>query len=63
MSEAPEIYVVPQEGVPMSWAVEQIDSDGDGGIDVAVFSGPHAVERAKGYAALLRHDPDRVAGY
>jgi hypothetical protein len=32
---------------PPEWRVEEIDSDGDGGCDVAIFTGPHAEQRAK----------------
>ena len=38
--------------------MEEIDSDGDGGIDMAIFSGPHAEERAKEYADRLRTHTD-----
>ncbi len=37
--------------IPDTWRVEKLDSDGDGGIDVAVFSGPNAFQRAAEYAA------------
>lgn len=36
---------------PGDWRVEKIDSDGDGGIDVTIFSGPNAEERARAYLA------------
>jgi hypothetical protein len=39
---------------PAEWRVEEIDSDGDGGIDMAIFSGPHAEQRAKEFAEQLR---------
>jgi hypothetical protein len=26
---------------PQEWRVEEIDSDGDGGCDVVIFTGPH----------------------
>ena len=54
MDEAIEIYVQPEETKPLSWRVEQIDSDGDGGVDVAIFSGPHAKERAREFADWLK---------
>jgi hypothetical protein len=38
---------------PQEWRVEEIDSDGDGGIDMAIFSGPHAEQRAKEFAEQL----------
>jgi hypothetical protein len=43
-----------RDAVPQEWRVEEIDSDGDGGIDMAIFSGPHAEQRAKWFAELLR---------
>ena len=43
---------------PEEWRVEEIDSDGDGGIDMAIFSGPRAEERAKEYADRLRTHTD-----
>lgn len=36
---------------PGDWRVEAIDRNGDGVIYVAIFSGPHARERAEEYAA------------
>jgi len=41
------------------WRVEEIDSDGDGGCDVVIFSGPHAEQRAKEFAELLRSQSSR----
>ena len=41
---------------PHEWRVEEIDSDGDGGIDMAIFSGPHAEQRAKRFAERLRDE-------
>jgi len=32
---------------PQEWRVEEIDSDGRGSCDVAIFTGPHAAERAR----------------
>jgi hypothetical protein len=41
---------------PEGWRVEEIDSDGDGGCDVVIFTGPHAEHRAKRfYDRLLNH--------
>lgn len=42
-----EVSIVCDTGVPISWAVEAIDSDG--GIEVASFSGPNAEVRARDY--------------
>lgn len=42
--------VVKNETAPPSWTVEALDSDGDGGVDVTVFSGPDAESRAREYA-------------
>ena len=41
---------------PHEWRVEEIDSDGDGGIDMASFSGPHAEQRARRFAERLRDE-------
>ena len=41
---------------PQEWRVEEIDSDGDGGIDMAIFSGPHAEQRARRFAERLRDE-------
>jgi hypothetical protein len=41
---------------PEEWRVEEIDSDGDGGCDVVIFSGPHAEFRARRfYDGLMNH--------
>ena len=37
--------------IPNAWRVEKLDSDEDGGVDVTIFSGPNAHERAVEYAA------------
>jgi hypothetical protein len=34
--------------------LEEIDSDGDGGCDLVIFTGPHAEQRAKQFAEELR---------
>jgi len=52
-----EINIIPDTDRPLSWRVEQIDSDGDGGIDLAIFSGPISNARARAYANILRRDP------
>lgn len=44
--------------VPQTWQVEDLNSDGDGGIDVAVFSGPYAEARARRYADRLQSHTD-----
>ena len=50
-----EIHVFhDSEARPQEWRVEEIDSDGDGEIDMAIFSGPHAEQRAKQFAEKLR---------
>ena len=41
---------------PHEWRVEEIDSDGDGGIDMAIFSGPHAEQRARRFVERLRDE-------
>lgn len=46
--------VVRRDAVPEEWAVEAIDDDG--GIEMAVFSGPEAEVRALEYAAW-KYDP------
>jgi hypothetical protein len=43
--------VVPDRADPRSWRVEKINSDDDGAVDIAIFSGPSARERATEYAA------------
>lgn len=43
--------VIPDRLSPSSWRVEKLNSDEDGGVDVAVFAGPNARERATEYAA------------
>ena len=54
MSELPEIAVLKLDGTtPEIWRVEQINSDGDGGIDMADFSGPNAEARARAFARSI----------
>jgi hypothetical protein len=43
--------VVKDATIPNAWRVEKLDSDGDGGVDVTIFAGPDAHERATEYAA------------
>jgi hypothetical protein len=42
---------------PHEWRVEEIDSDGDGGIDMAIFSGPHAAASEAVCRAASRRGP------
>ncbi len=42
--------VANDDTAPLSWSVEAVNSDGDGGIDVTMFSGPSAEQRAREYA-------------
>jgi hypothetical protein len=42
--------VVEDATIPNAWRVEKLDSDQDGGIDVTIFSGQCARERAAEYA-------------
>jgi hypothetical protein len=43
--------VVKDATLPNAWRVEKLDSDGDGGVDLAIFDGPNAEARAREYAA------------
>lgn len=45
-----EVSLVVGDTVPTTWSVEAVNSDGDGGIDVTLFSGPDAEQRAREYA-------------
>ena len=38
---------------PEAWRVEELDADDDGGIALAIFTGPFAEERARKYAERL----------
>jgi hypothetical protein len=40
--------------VPNEWRVEECDADGDSGVAVAIFTGPHAEPRARHYTEQLR---------
>ncbi len=42
------------DAVPEEWRVEEIDSDGYGGCDVVIFTGPHAEQRAKRFSDRLQ---------
>ena len=46
---AVEVFEKPE--APGEWAVEALDTDHDGGIDVTIFAGPQAENRAQEYAA------------
>jgi hypothetical protein len=39
---------------PERWQVEEYEADGDAGIAVAIFTGPHAERRARELADRLR---------
>jgi hypothetical protein len=45
-----EVSLVANDTAPLTWSVEAVNSDGDGGIDVTIFSGPTAEQRAREYA-------------
>ena len=45
-----EVTLVVNDTVPLSWTIEAVNSDGDGGIDSTTFSGPSAEWRAREYA-------------
>lgn len=47
-----EIEVVERKDTPGAWAVEAINSEGDGEIYMAIFSGPLAKNRAIEYAYM-----------
>ena len=46
-----EVSLVVLTTVPVIWTVEAVNSDGDGGIETAQFTGPHADRRAREYSA------------
>lgn len=48
----PEITLVCATTTPMSWIVEAVNCDGDGGIAVALFSGPEAESCARQWCAF-----------
>ena len=58
-----EVTLVANDTVPASWSVEAVNSDGDGGIDVTIFSGPTAEQRAREYARWKYgvHQPKLIA--
>lgn len=48
--DAIEVTIYPNDDRPLSWTVEAVNSDGDGGIDVTIFGGPGSDVRAREYA-------------
>jgi hypothetical protein len=49
LSSIQRAEVVKNNTIPPTWSVELVDSDGDGGVDVTIFSGPDAEARATEY--------------
>ena len=45
-----EVSLVAQTTTPITWTVEAINMDGDGGVENTMFSGPNAEKRARDYA-------------
>jgi hypothetical protein len=45
-----EIALVLHSTAPIVWAVEAVNSDREGGIEMTQFSGPYAEQRARDYA-------------
>jgi len=45
-----EVYLVLNAGVPPTWSVEALNTDGDGGAEIAIFSGLCSEQRAREYA-------------
>lgn len=58
-----EVTIVLNSTRPLSWTIEAVNSDNDGGIDVTVFSGPTGEARAREYARwkYAAFAPDLVA--
>jgi hypothetical protein len=52
MSGTVEITLVCATTAPMSWTIEAVNCDGDGGIAVALFSGPEAESCARQWCAM-----------
>jgi hypothetical protein len=50
-SDHPKAEIVRNDTSPPSWTVEAVNTDGEGGVDVTIFSGPDAEKRAAEYAA------------
>jgi hypothetical protein len=53
--------IVRRKSVPESWAVEAIAMKDDGNIEMAIFSGPRAKQRAIEYAAAKYLDHRVIA--
>ena len=51
MAEQFHAELVKDANIPNAWRVEKLDADGDGGVDIAIFAGPSARDRATEYAA------------
>lgn len=51
-SDGLEVEVVERRDTLGAWAVEAINTPGDGEVYIAVFTGPMAKERAEEYADL-----------
>jgi hypothetical protein len=58
-----EVALIASYTVPLTWSVEAVNSDGDGGVDVTIFSGPTAEQRAREYVRWKYgvHQPRMVA--
>jgi hypothetical protein len=59
MSRMRELHIFHHpDAWPEEWRVEEIDSDGDGGCDVVIFTGPHAEQRARRFYDRLQNHTD-----
>lgn len=45
-----EVTLVVNTTIPLTWSVEALNIDGDGGGEIAIFSGRAAEQRAREYA-------------
>jgi hypothetical protein len=45
-----EVTLIANATAPLTWSIEAVNSDGDGGIDLTIFSGPTAEQRAREYS-------------
>ena len=45
-----ELHIYKRGNTPEEWAVELVDSDGDGSIELSLFSGPNPEDMAREYA-------------
>ena len=57
-----EAEIALRSTMPPAWSVEAINTDGEGGVDVTVFSGPRARERAVEYATWKYGSVQRAIG-